>query len=71
MVLTTFKRVLGGPAEGKEPAMMHNQGWFVHHCRQSYPHHDKVINGKPGVINDFTLTIGPPSPSGREAGGED
>jgi hypothetical protein len=37
--------------------MMHNQDWFVHHRRQSYPHHDKVINGKPGVINDFTLTI--------------
>jgi hypothetical protein len=36
---------------------MHSQGWLVHYSRQSYPHLAQVINGKPGVINDFTLTI--------------
>ena len=51
-------------------AMVHDQGWLVHHSRQSYPHHAKVINGNPGVINNFTLTIGLPSPRERGAGGE-
>ena len=44
------------------PVTIHNQGWLVHQSRQSYPHQARVINGKPGVINDFTLTHRPALP---------